>query len=117
MNDDITNLDDVREGSVKRYGGSKRDAKPPFRFQAGESPVVTVHEPDAGIIMDIEEAQSTRRVLRLFLGEDYSKVEEHLEGLHGDDLVEMARDLSRHFGLFDTQASVNRAQRRRSTRR
>lgn len=124
MSDEIvsnepTSLDDVRRrgGVVKEYGTEKREAKKPFAFRVGESPVVTVYEPDAGIIMDIEEAQSTRKVLRLFLGDDYASVEEYLEGLHGDELVEMARDLSRHFGLFDTQSAVNRAQRRRSGRK
>lgn len=102
---------------VRKYGGDSSDARPPFEFQVGNSPVVKVFEPDAGIIMDIEESQSTRAILRLFLGDDYTDIEEHLEGLRGDDLVELARDLSRHFGLYDTQASVNRAQRRRANRR
>ena len=114
--EDHNNVSSINEAGVKRYGGS-RDSKPPFKFQVGDSPIVTVFEPDAGTVMDIEEAQSTRRVLRLFLGEDYGKVEEHLEGVHPEDLVELARDLSRHFNLFDTQASVNRASRRRAGRR
>ena len=106
-----------RPGNVRKYGSDPADARPPFSFQVGNSPVVTVYEPDAGIILDVEEAQSTRAILRLFMGEDYNAIEEHLEGLRGDDLVELARDISRHFGLFDTTGSVNRAQRRRAERR
>lgn len=115
--EDHNNVSSIEMAGVKRYGSDKRDAKPPFKFQVGESPVVTVYEPDAGTVMDIEEAKSTRQSLRLFLGEDYGAVEEHLEGVHPEDLVELARDISRHFNLFDTQASVNRASRRRAGRR
>lgn len=104
-------------GTVKKYGGENRKAKAPFEFELPGSPVFTVHEPDAGTVMDIEEAKTSRAVLKLFLGEQYQDVEDHLEPLHPDNLVELARDLSRHFGLFDTEQAVNRADRRRRGRR
>lgn len=104
-------------GAVKKYGGETRVAKAPFPFQIGDSPTYSVHEPDAGTVMDIEEAKTSRQVLKLFLGEQYQDVEDHLEPMHPDVLVELARDLSRHFGLFDTEQAVNRADRRRRGRR
>lgn len=112
MTDNVEQLDFERK-NVRKYGTEQRDVKEPFTFQVGESPVFTVHEPDAGTVMDIEEARTTRSVLRLFLGEQYGKAEEFLEPLHPDELIDLARDLSRHFGLFDNQGAVNRAERRR----
>lgn len=100
---------------VNRYS-SNTPAIADFPLQVGDSPVIMVHEPDAGTVMDIEEAQSTRAVLRLFLGTDFDKIEEHLNGQKPDLLVDIAGDLSRHFKLTATQAKVNRADRRRQAR-
>lgn len=103
--------------AARRYGGDKRAAAAPFEFQIGDSPTFTVHEPDAGTVMDIEEATTSRQVLKLFLAEQYGQVEEHLEPQHPDVLIDLARDLSRHFGLFDADQAINRSERRRRARR
>lgn len=106
-------------GRVHQYGAdAARPAKAPFVFRVDESPEITVHEPDAGTVMDIEEAQTSRRTLRLFVGgEQWSLLEEHLERQHPDVLVDLARDISRHFGMFDASSAANRAERRRRARR
>lgn len=106
----------VSSGNIRQYGGESRTVKEPFVFQLGDSPQFTVTEPDAGTVMDIEEAKTSRQVLKLFLGDQYAAAEEHLEPLHPDVLVELARDLSKHFGLFDVEAAGNRADRRRRSR-
>lgn len=102
--------------AVNTYGTEDSPALPDFPLQVKDSPVVMVHEPDAGTVMDIEEAQTTRSVLRLFLGSDFDKIEDHLNALKPDVLVDIAGDLSRHFKLSATQAKVNRADRRRAAR-
>ncbi|WP_243636898.1 hypothetical protein [Rhodococcus sp. Eu-32] len=103
--------------NVRTYGTDARAAKEPFVFTLPGSPEFTVTEPDAGTVMDIEEAKTSRQVLKLFLGEDYADLVEFLEPLHPDVLVDLAQDISRHFGLFDTEAAGNRADRRRRDRR
>ncbi len=113
MDDNVTQF---RDTNVNRYGQDRPAAIPDFPVHIGDSPVVNVHEPDAGTVMDIEEATTTRAVLQLFFGDDYADIEEHLNSLHPTVLVDLAGDLSRHFKLNATQTRVNRAERRRQQR-
>ncbi|MBH0121562.1 hypothetical protein M1M07_23655 [Rhodococcus sp. HM1] len=115
--DNLDNLAQLDDQNVRRYGGEQRERKAPFRFQIGESPVFYVQEPDADTVMDIEEAQTSRRVLKLFLGDQFDDVADFLGPEHPDTLIDLARDLSRHFGLFDAEQAVNRADRRSRQRR
>ncbi|ROZ51008.1 hypothetical protein EEB13_05540 [Rhodococcus sp. WS3] len=103
----------MSDQNVRKYGSEGRTAKEPFPFQIGDSPTFLVEEPDAYTVMDIEEAKHSRQVLKLFLGEQYQDVEDYLGPQHPDVLVELARDLSRHFGLFDVEQAQNRVERRR----
>ncbi|APE11009.1 hypothetical protein BO226_19225 [Rhodococcus sp. 2G] len=115
--DTLDNVTQIDEQDVRRYGGEKRESKKPFKFQIGESPTFYVQEPDADTVMDIEEAQTSRRVLKLFLGDQFDDVADFLGPEHPDTLIDLARDLSKHFGLFDAEQAVNRADRRSRDRR
>ena len=117
MTNEPIDLESRRDGPIRVYGQEEREPKQPFRFRLGNSPEMVVYEPDSGTVMDIEECGTTRKALRLFLGDGYAQLEEYLEPMHPDVMVELARDMSRHFGLFDTQPSVNRAEQRRRRRR
>jgi hypothetical protein len=112
--DNVTQLDDQ---NVRKYGGEQRDPKDPFKFQIGESPTFLVQEPDADTVMDIEEARTTRRVLKLFLGDQFDDLADFIGPEHPDTLIDLARDMSKHFGLFDAEQAVNRADRRGRDRR
>lgn len=112
--DTVTSFDD-RE--VVKFGGNRRERKKPFKFQIGDSPVFTVEEPDADTVMDIEEATTLRRALKLFVGDQYDAVEDHLGPEHPDELVDLLRSISRYFGLDDTDSTMNRAERRSRDRR
>ncbi|MDV2474238.1 hypothetical protein F8M49_30105 [Rhodococcus zopfii] len=115
--DNLETITSIDEQNVRRYGGEKREAKRPFTFQIGESPVFHVQEPDADTVMDIEEARTSRSVLKLFLGDQYDDVADFLGPQDPDVLIDLARDLSKHFGLFDAEQAVNRADRRSRARR
>ena len=117
MSDDFYDNVRVLDDGVHHYDSSDRDVIADFPLKVGNSPVIMVHEPDAGVVMDIEESTSTRQVLRLFLGDDYATIEDHLAAQKPDVLVDIAGDLSRHFKLQPQQARVNRAERRRQQRR
>ncbi|WKN53769.1 hypothetical protein HJ581_0008155 [Rhodococcus opacus] len=117
MSKDLDNVTQIDDPNVRKYGGEQREPKDPFKFQIGESPTFLVQEPDSDTVMDIEEAQTSRRVLKLFLGDQYDEVVDFLGPTHPDTLIDLARDLSRHFGLFDTEQAVNRADRRSRDRR
>lgn len=116
MSDKTIDIAAARSHGARNYGAETRSAKDPFVFSVGDSPEFTVHEPDAYTVMDIEEASTSRAVLKLFLGDQFNDVEDHLGPLHPDTLLDLARDLSRHFGLFDADAAVNRSERRRRDR-
>lgn len=109
----------VDESEIETYGGSA-NARPeikPKHFRIGDDPYVfTVYEPDAGTVMDIEEGGSSRRILALFLGDEWGKAEGLLEGEQPDALVDMAQGLSRHFKLYSGAPEGNRAARRRESR-
>ncbi|MGU3587483.1 hypothetical protein ACLBYD_30630, partial [Rhodococcus sp. C26F] len=94
--DNLDNVTQLDEQDVRRYGGEKREGKKPFKFQIGESPTFYVQEPDADTVMDIEEAQTSRRVLKLFLGDQFDDVADFLGPEHPDTLIDLARDLSKH---------------------
>ncbi len=109
----------VNGEGVKQYGGSAdtHDHIEPLKFTLGDDPhVFTVEEPDAGVVMDIEEATSSRRVLRLFFGDDWDKAEKLLSSQHPQILIDLARDLSSHFKLNEDAPVMNRNQRRRQAR-
>ncbi len=112
-------VDDAAPG-VKKFGGSasRREPIAPLRFTIGDTDphVFVVEEPDAGTVMDIEEATSSRRVLRLFFGDDWPKAEKLLEAEHPETLVDLARDLSTHFKLNEDAPVMNRNARRRERR-
>ena len=115
--DNLDNVTQIDEQDVRRYGGEKREPKKPFKFQIGDSPTFFVHEPDADTVMDIEEASTSRRVLKLFLGEQFDDVADFLGSEHPETLIEVVRDMSKHFGLFDAEQAINRVERRSRDRR
>lgn len=115
--DNVDNVTTIEDRDIRRYGGEHRDRKAPFKFQIGDSPTFYVQEPDADTVMDIEEAQTSRRVLKLFLGDQFDDVADFLGPEHPETLIDLARDLSKHFGLFDAEQAVNRADRRSRDRR
>lgn len=114
---DIDNVTSFEDRNVERFGGGQRERKEPYKFQIGNSPVFQVEQPDSDTVMDIEEAGTSRRVLKLFLGDQYDEVEDYLGPEHPDTLVDVVRAMSRHFGLFDADAALNRAERRSRARR
>lgn len=115
--DNLDTITPIDEQDVRRYGGEKREPKKPFKFQIGDSPTFLVHEPDADTVMDIEEASTSRRVLKLFLGEQFDDVADFLGSEHPETLIEVVRDMSKHFGLFDAEQAINRVERRSRDRR
>ncbi|QIX48941.1 MULTISPECIES: hypothetical protein [Rhodococcus] len=115
--DNLDTITSIDTQDVRRYGGEQREPKKPFKFQIGESPTFYVQEPDADTVMDIEEARTSRSVLKLFLGDQYDDVADFLGPQDPDVLIDLARDLSKHFGLFDAEQAVNRADRRSRDRR
>ncbi|MFE5699977.1 hypothetical protein [Rhodococcus koreensis] len=117
MSKDLDNVTQLDDQNVRKYGGEQREPKEPFKFQIGESPTFLVQEPDADTVMDIEEARTTRRVLKLFLGDQFDDLADFIGPEHPDTLIDLARDMSKHFGLFDAEQAVNRADRRGRDRR
>lgn len=115
--DDIDTVFNVENGDVDTFSGEKREKKKPYLFRIGKSPVFQVEEPDADTVMDIEDARTTRRVLKLFLGEQYEDVMDFLGPENPDVLFDLARAMSKSFGLFDADQAVNRAERRGRDRR
>lgn len=112
--DNVTSFEDR---NVERFGGERRERKAPFRFQIGESPVFAIEEPDSDTVMDIEEARTSRSILKLFLGDQYSDVADYIGPEHPDTLVDVIRSMSKHFGVLDADAAINRAERRSRDRR
>lgn len=115
--DNIGNVTNFGEPAVDTFGGEQREKKAPYEFRIGDSPVFRVEQPDSYTVMDIEEAKETRRVLKLFLVEQYDEVEGYLGPEHPDTLIDLARAMSKHFGLFDADLAINRAERRSRDRR
>ncbi|MGC0364813.1 hypothetical protein ABH922_002797 [Rhodococcus sp. 27YEA15] len=115
--DNIATLTDFDDHNVDTFSGERRAKKAPYRFRIGESPVFQVEAPDADAVLDIEEAKTSRRVLKLFLGDQYDDVEDYLGPQDPDTLIDVIRAMSRHFGLFDADAALNRAEKRSRSRR
>jgi hypothetical protein len=111
---------DIHDADVVQFGGSAstHEEIKPMKFRIGDDPrVFTVYEPDAGTVMSIEEAGTSRRALSLFLGEEWGAAEPLLEPEHPDTLIDMVQGMSRHFKLYEGAPDVNRATRRRQARR
>ncbi|NKR42005.1 hypothetical protein [Prescottella equi] len=114
--DTVTSFE-PRNGAAARQYDSTRPKKEPFTFRVADSPEFVVEEPDGYTVMDIEEAKTSRSVLKLFLGDQYEDLEDYIGPLDPDVLVDIARDMSKHFGLFDADSAINRAERRSRDRR
>lgn len=112
---DINTSTGYDDSDVVQFGGG--ESKEPFKFRIGDSPVFLVPEPDSDTVMDIEEARTTRQVLKLFLGEQYEDVVDFLGPQHPDNLIDITRAMSRYFGLFDADIAMNRAEKRSRDRR
>lgn len=114
--------DNVRpmvDPTIERFGGKENrrpDIAPKVFYLGDDDTPFTVYEPDAGTVMDIEEGGSSRRVLALFLGDEWGRAEKLLEGEQPDALVDLAQSLSRHFKLYSGAPEGNRASRRRQAR-
>lgn len=112
---DIDTTTDYDDADVDQFGGG--ESKKPYKFKIGNSPVFLVPEPDSDTVMDIEEARTTRQVLKLFLGEQYEDVADYLGPVHPNNLIDITRAMSRYFGLFDADIAMNRAEKRSRDRR
>lgn len=105
-----------RTPGAVQFGVEARDTKPPLVFSVGESPEVTVYEPDAGTMMALTSAGGDPKLtLQLLLGSEWPKISEHLEPLHYEVILEIIEGIGEHFKLADFYAppAANRAERRR----
>lgn len=117
MSNELDNVTSFEDRNIERFGGERREKKAPYRFQIGDSPIFSIEEPDSDTVMDIEEAKTSRSILKLFLGDQYTEVADYLGPEHPDTLVDVIRAMSQHFGIFDADAAINRSQRRSRDRR
>lgn len=107
------NLDDL---------GAERESYPPFRIRVGGA-TFALDAPDAGLVMEIEEARTTRAFLALAFDQQWPDVEPLLARQAPDVLLKLVREYGQHFEL-DQQAMIQQAapsraerRRRRPTRR
>lgn len=101
-------LDLDAEGSASPY--------PPFRVKVGGQ-VFSADPPDAGLVMEIEEARTTRVVLALAFDKEWKDLEPLLARKGPDLLLTLVRQYGEHFDLDQagmvTTATPSRAERRR----
>ncbi|GAA4845480.1 hypothetical protein GCM10023201_40920 [Actinomycetospora corticicola] len=75
-----------------------------------------VAPPDAGLVMEIEDAGTTSRVLQLLFDEQWPDVRPLLDPLRPEQLLELVNQLGDRFGFSQRsmmeRATPNRAQRR-----
>lgn len=89
---------------------------PPFRLRVGGKEF-SLDAPDAGLVMEIEEARTTRGFLALAFDRQWPDVEPLLAGRAPDVLLTLVRSYGQHFDLDQqalvAQATPSRAERRR----
>ncbi len=93
------------------------DDIPPFRLRLGGETFV-LQAPDAGLVMELEEARTTRGFLALAFDDQWPKASPLIERLKDrKDLFKIVRQYGQHFELDQQalmeQAAPNRAERRR----
>lgn len=97
-----------------------RDRIRPWRVKLGDR-IFEVEQPDAGLVMEVEQANTTQATLALIFDEQWPDIRPLLVGLEPDALLTLVRQYGQHFDL-DAQglmerATPNRAERRASARR
>lgn len=97
-----------------------RAAAPAFRVKIGGQ-VFTIDQPDAHLVMEIEQANTTQTLLALIFDEQWPDVRPHLVDKDPDVLLTLIRQYGQHFdldaaGLME-RAAPNRAERRAQARR
>lgn len=98
----------------------QRDRRPAFRVRLGGQ-VFSVEQPDAHLVMELEQARTTQAFLALMFDEQWPDVRVHLVDMDPDVLLTLVRQYGQHFDL-DAQGLVersapNREQRRAEARR
>ncbi len=71
----------------------------PFVLDVDESTTITVPRPTGAVLMDVEEATSSRQIIKLLAGD---QAEEFLKIVGDEDytvLQAVATDMQKHFGL------------------
>lgn len=92
---------------------------PPFRVRLGGK-TFELAAPDAGLVMEIEDARTTSQFLALAFDEQWPDVRPLVEPLRPEVLLKLIREYGQHFDLDQAammqQAAPNRAERRRRRR-
>jgi hypothetical protein len=94
----------------------KRAQLPSFTIRLGGE-TWTIEPPDGGLVMELEEAGTTRATLALIFDDQWTEVSPLLDKLDPDDLTKLVRQYARHFEIdpqtVATQSAPNRSERRR----
>lgn len=113
--DNVTEIDSVVDLDLDEVVDARGDY-PPFRVKIGGKSFA-LDAPDAGLVMELEEARTTRVFLALAFDQQWPDVEPLLAGKPPEALLRLVREFGQHFDLDQQaivqQAAPNRAERRR----
>lgn len=115
----VSDLDQFVDLDLDAQPDDPRAAYPAFRVRIG-SHTYSLEAPDAGLVMELEEARMTRVFLALAFDEQWKAVEQTLATKSPEALLTLIRSYGQHFDLDQAaimaQAAPNRAERRRRRR-
>lgn len=94
---------------------TERPSIPAFRVRLGGRDW-EITEPDAGLVMELDNARNTDTYMQLIFDDQWPDVRPLLAGKQPDVLIQIIRQYSRHFDL-DAEAMVQRAAPSRAERR
>lgn len=89
--------------SLARY---RAEAKgDPFVLEVDDSTTITIPRPSGGVLMDVEEAGSSRKIIELLAGDQAAALLEICETEDFSVMQGIAADMMGHFGLGEAVAS------------
>lgn len=89
---------------------------PPFVVRLGGQ-TFTIEAPDGELVMELEEARTTRGMLSLIFDDQWQKASPLFAGIKPDKMTKLVRQYARHFEIdpetVATTSAPNRSERRR----
>lgn len=79
----------------------RQSKRKPLELEMPNGETVTIPVPNGGVVLDIEEAGTARKILKLVCGEDnWRRIQPLLRELEDPEAVrEFTKDVMSHFGL------------------
>lgn len=101
----MSNAPRANDGAFDFQRAKSESRGEPFPIRFGVDDVVMIPRPTGGVLFDVEQATSSKQVIRLLCGEHADTVLDALSDADFEVANELAEKMQKHFGMGEYRAS------------